>query len=84
MASELELVDVQAGYGRAAPVLRGFTVAVPAGSVAMAGAFTGIYPRESPGGWRVIGRTEHVLWDERRDPPAVLRPGVALCFSATA
>jgi len=66
------------------PRLHAPRTAVPAGSVAMAGAFTGIYPRESPGGWRVIGRTDHVLWDEHRDPPAVLRPGVDLCFTATA
>jgi KipI family sensor histidine kinase inhibitor len=55
-------------------------VAVPPGAVAMAGEFTGVYPRSSPGGWRLLGRTDAVLWDERRDPPALLRPGVSLCF----
>lgn len=48
---------------------------VPPGAVGLAGAFSGIYPRSSPGGWQLIGRTDEVLWDERRDPPALLRPG---------
>ncbi|MBK7722039.1 MAG: allophanate hydrolase subunit 1 [Austwickia sp.] len=48
---------------------------VPTGAVALAGPFSGVYPRSSPGGWQLIGRTETVLWDERRDPPALLRPG---------
>ena len=48
---------------------------VPAGSVAIAGRQTGIYPLESPGGWRLIGRTDLVLFDPARDPPALLRPG---------
>ena len=47
----------------------------PAGSVAIAGSMTGIYPAELPGGWRVIGRTPLRLFDPRRDPPAYLRPG---------
>ncbi|MCD1570923.1 5-oxoprolinase subunit B family protein [Agromyces mediolanus] len=48
---------------------------VPAGSLALADGYTGAYPRESPGGWRLIGRTEAVLWDERAEPPARLAPG---------
>jgi KipI family sensor histidine kinase inhibitor len=48
---------------------------VPAGSVGLAGEFSGIYPRSSPGGWQLIGRTDVVLWDIDRDPPALLRPG---------
>lgn len=48
---------------------------VPAGSVGVAGEFTGAYPRESPGGWRLIGRTDEVLFDPSRDEPALLRPG---------
>ncbi|MFJ2112688.1 MULTISPECIES: allophanate hydrolase subunit 1 [unclassified Streptomyces] len=48
---------------------------VPAGAVAVAGGFTGIYPRPSPGGWRLLGTTSLALWDERRDPPALLVPG---------
>ena len=48
---------------------------VPAGSVALAGEFSGIYPRESPGGWRLIGRTDAVLWDIGRPRPALLTPG---------
>lgn len=55
---------------------------VPAGAVGLAGEFSGIYPRESPGGWQLIGRTDHVLWDLDRDPPAVLRPGTRIRFTA--
>ena len=53
---------------------------VPAGSVALAGEFSGVYPRESPGGWQLIGRTNAVLWDVDRDPPALLRPGMWVQF----
>lgn len=53
---------------------------VPAGSVGLAGAFSGIYPRSSPGGWQLIGRTELEVWREDRDPPALLRPGVRVRF----
>jgi KipI family sensor histidine kinase inhibitor len=53
---------------------------VPAGSVALAGEFTGIYPRETPGGWQLIGRTDAVLWDISRDPPALLIPGMSVQF----
>ncbi len=48
---------------------------VPAGSVGLAGAFSGVYPRSSPGGWQLIGRTDAVLWDVDRTPPNLLRPG---------
>ncbi len=53
---------------------------VPAGAVALAGAFSGVYPRSSPGGWQLIGRTELIMWDTDRDPPALLRPGVRVRF----
>ncbi|WP_216215590.1 5-oxoprolinase subunit B family protein [Amycolatopsis aidingensis] len=53
---------------------------VPAGAVALAGPFSGIYPRESPGGWQLIGRTELEMWRPDRDPPALLRPGVRVRF----
>lgn len=55
---------------------------VPAGSVGLAGEFSGIYPRSSPGGWRLIGRTDAVLWDESRQPPALLTPGTTVRFRA--
>jgi KipI family sensor histidine kinase inhibitor len=55
---------------------------VPAGSVALAGEFSGVYPRESPGGWQLIGRTDAVLWDVTRDPPALLTPGMWVQFRA--
>jgi KipI family sensor histidine kinase inhibitor len=53
---------------------------VPAGSVAIAERQTGIYPRTSPGGWHVIGRTPHAMFDARRDPPALLRAGDRVRF----
>jgi KipI family sensor histidine kinase inhibitor len=48
---------------------------VPAGSVAIAERQTGVYPRASPGGWHLIGRTPIELFDPRRDPPAYFAPG---------
>lgn len=57
---------------------------VPAGSVAVAGEYSAIYPRDSPGGWQLIGRTKLVLWDAQRRPPALLRPGVQVRFLETA
>lgn len=53
---------------------------VPAGSVALAGGFTGVYPRASPGGWRLIGTTDAVLWDASASEPALLRPGAVVRF----
>jgi KipI family sensor histidine kinase inhibitor len=55
---------------------------VPAGSVGLAGEYSGVYPRPSPGGWQLIGRTDAVLWDLDRDPPALLRPGAWVRFVA--
>ena len=54
---------------------------IPAGSVGLAGNQTGIYPTASPGGWQLIGRTEVVLFDPGRDPPALLGPGGRLHFT---
>jgi KipI family sensor histidine kinase inhibitor len=53
---------------------------VPAGSVAIGGAQTGIYPRELPGGWQLIGRTPLTLFDAARAQPALLRPGQRVRF----
>jgi KipI family sensor histidine kinase inhibitor len=53
---------------------------VPAGSVAMAGEFTGVYPRSSPGGWRLLGHTDEVMFDPGADPPARLSPGDRVHF----
>lgn len=55
---------------------------VPAGAVGLAGAFSGVYPRESPGGWQLIGRTDVAVFDLGRDPAALLRPGVRVRFVA--
>jgi KipI family sensor histidine kinase inhibitor len=53
---------------------------VAAGSVGIAGEFTGVYPRPSPGGWQLLGRTDAVLWDPDREPPALLVPGTTVRF----
>lgn len=53
---------------------------VPAGSVAVAGPYTGVYPQPSPGGWRLLGRTDLALWDPQRRPAALLAPGVRVRF----
>lgn len=53
---------------------------VPTGSLALAGEFTGVYPRESPGGWQLIGHALVDIFDLDRDPPALLVPGAAVRF----
>jgi len=53
---------------------------IPAGSVGIAGRQTGVYPFDSPGGWKLIGRTPMRLFDPRKEPPAVLRPGDLVRF----
>ncbi|KAF4410672.1 5-oxoprolinase subunit B family protein [Streptomyces lycii] len=56
--------------------------AVPAGSLALAGEYAGVYPRSSPGGWQLVGRTDTVLWDPAREPAALLAPGTRVRFAA--
>jgi KipI family sensor histidine kinase inhibitor len=53
---------------------------VPAGSVALADAYAGIYPTPSPGGWRLLGHTDVTLFDPDRSPPALLSPGTPVRF----
>lgn len=53
---------------------------VPAGSVAIAGPYSAVYPRSSPGGWRLLGRTEAVLFDVGADPPSALVAGTVVRF----
>ncbi|WP_185294041.1 5-oxoprolinase subunit B family protein [Mycolicibacterium litorale] len=55
---------------------------VPAGAVGLAGEFSGVYPRESPGGWQLIGHTDAALWDIDRENPALLTPGAWVEFRA--
>lgn len=55
---------------------------VPAGAVALAGGYSGIYPRPSPGGWQLIGRTDAPLWDLDRAEPALLHLGDVVQFEA--
>ncbi len=56
---------------------------VPSGAVGLAGEYSGVYPRRSPGGWQLIGHTDADLWDLHRDPPALLRPGMTVRFRPT-
>jgi KipI family sensor histidine kinase inhibitor len=53
---------------------------VPTGSVALAGEFSGVYPRESPGGWQLLGRTDLKIFDQDRDPAALFHPGRRVRF----
>jgi KipI family sensor histidine kinase inhibitor len=55
---------------------------VPAGSIGLAGEFSAVYPRQSPGGWQLIGRTDAVLWDLDRRDPALLTQGMWVQFRA--
>ncbi|MGW9415300.1 5-oxoprolinase subunit B/C family protein [Arthrobacter cupressi] len=56
--------------------------AVPAGSVALAGNYSAVYPRRSPGGWQLIGRTAARMWDLDRPQPALVRPGDRVQYRA--
>ena len=53
---------------------------VPAGSVGLAGEFSAVYPRSSPGGWQLLGHTDATLWDVDRQPPSLLQPGSVVHF----
>lgn len=71
---------VQAGGGWDVPRRSSPRTTVPAGAVALAGEFSGVYPRESPGGWQLIGSTSVAVFDLARTPPALLRPGTRVRF----
>jgi len=73
---------VQPGGGWDVPRRATPRTKVPPGSVALAGEFSGVYPRESPGGWQLIGRTDVAVFDLARDPAALLRPGTRVRFVA--
>ena len=62
------------------PRLESSRTAVPAGSVGIADVYSCVYPRRSPGGWRLIGRTDTVLFDPDADPPALFTPGDRVRF----
>jgi len=66
------------------PRRRQSRTSVPAGSVALAGEYSAVYPRESPGGWQLIGATEVTLWDENAQPAAAIRPGHWVRFESVA
>ncbi|MEE6272354.1 5-oxoprolinase/urea amidolyase family protein [Georgenia sp. MJ206] len=73
---------VSDGPGLSVPRRESPRTAVPAGSVALAGEFSAVYPRRSPGGWQLIGRTGAAMWDLDREPPALVRPGDRVRFRA--
>jgi KipI family sensor histidine kinase inhibitor len=85
-----EFVSAFCGFAPGFAYLSGLSVSVPrlatprtrvpAGAVALAGSWCGVYPRESPGGWQLIGHTDAVLWDTGRDEPALLAPGTRVRF----
>jgi KipI family sensor histidine kinase inhibitor len=68
----------------AVPRLATPRVSVAAGAVAIAGGLAAVYPAESPGGWRLLGRTNAVMWNPDRDPPGLLSPGMQVRFRAVA
>jgi KipI family sensor histidine kinase inhibitor len=84
---EIELVSAFSGFAPgfsylaglpaelAVPRLGSPRARVPAGSVAIADTWCGVYPTASPGGWSLLGRTDAVTWDQSRDQPALLAPG---------
>jgi KipI family sensor histidine kinase inhibitor len=84
---ELELVAAFSGFAPgfsylaglpaelAVPRLESPRPRVPAGSVGIADTWCGVYPSASPGGWMLVGRTDAVTWDPRKDRPALLAPG---------
>ncbi|MGK8521285.1 5-oxoprolinase subunit B family protein [Nocardia asteroides] len=53
---------------------------IPAGAVALAGGYSAVYPRSTPGGWQLIGTTDLRMWDAERDPPALIRAGSTVRF----
>lgn len=67
---------------RAVPRLTSPRPRVPAGAVALAGTWCGIYPSSSPGGWQILGTTDAPLWDVDRVEPALLPPGTRVRFVA--
>jgi KipI family sensor histidine kinase inhibitor len=70
------------GLADAVPRLETPRTRVPAGAVALADTWCGVYPVASPGGWRVIGTTQATLWDPTGDQPALLAPGTRVRFVA--
>ncbi len=72
---------VSEGWGLDVPRLASPRTRVPAGSVGLAGEFSGAYPRETPGGWRLIGTTSAQLFDPAAAEPALLRPGARVRFA---
>jgi KipI family sensor histidine kinase inhibitor len=71
---------VQTGADWAVPRRATPRTKVPPGSVALAGEFSGVYPRESPGGWQLIGHTDVAVFDLGREPAALLRPATRVRF----
>ena len=67
---------------RAIPRRANPRTAVPAGAVAIAGDFSAVYPRQSPGGWQLLGTTNTPMWDSAAEPPALVQPGDRVRYRA--
>ncbi len=63
------------------PRLESPRAAIPAGSVALAGSFSAVYPQQSPGGWQLIGHTDLLMWNTKRRNPSLIQPGDTVRFS---
>lgn len=72
----------ESGEGLAVPRLASPRTEVPAGAVALAGEFSAVYPRTSPGGWQLIGTTNAPMWDSAATPPALVAPGDRVHYTA--
>lgn len=75
-------VPARAGEGLRVPRLASPRTAVPVGAVGLADNFSAVYPRTSPGGWRLIGRSPTPMWDPTHEPPALIRPGDRVRYRA--
>lgn len=72
----------EGGEGMSVPRLASPRTEVPAGAVALAGEFSAVYPRTSPGGWQLIGTTNAPMWDSAAEPPALVAPGDRVHYTA--
>ena len=82
------LVPSRSGSGpldalRSVPRRAESRTSVPPGSVAVAAGYSAVYPRSSPGGWHLLGRSDIALWDVNATPPAILAPGRLVRFETT-
>jgi KipI family sensor histidine kinase inhibitor len=75
------LVPARASDALSVPRRESPRTQIPAGAVALAGAFSAVYPQQSPGGWQIIGSTTSPLWDLDRPSPSLIKPGDRVRFT---